>query len=77
MDLSGDTISEEFNSIIPVSSVVNSDSLFVYEFYSDGTISKLETYNGIPTDDNHLNNILQHTNLLFDKLLEIEEKYGI
>jgi hypothetical protein len=40
----------------------------------DGIVSKLPMPNGIPSDDNLLNNLIGQGNNEFDKLLEIEEK---
>jgi len=39
----------------------------------DGTISKLNTFEGIPSDKNYLNDALADGNELFDSLLEIEQ----
>ncbi len=40
----------------------------------DGTINKLASPEGIPSDKNYLNQSIREGNLLFDSLLEIEEK---
>ena len=40
----------------------------------DGSITKLETIDGIPSDKNYLNETLAEGNLLFDSLLEIEQE---
>ena len=58
--------------IVPKESIVKQDSLCIYEL-KDGKISLLKDYEGIPSDDNFLNNSLEETNNSFDALLEIEE----
>ena len=65
---------QQVGLVVPESSAVASDSLYIYECNADGTIKRLEDYNGIPSDENHLNEILAETNELFDRLLEIEEE---
>ncbi len=63
----------KLNSIIPLASTVREIDLNIYELNSkNGTISKLETYNGLPIDANLLNKQLAHGNELFGKLLDIE-----
>jgi predicted ATPase len=63
----------ELNSIIPLASTIRELDLSIYELNSkNGTISKLKTYNGLPTDANILNNQLAYGNELFGKLLDIE-----
>ncbi|MEY4926779.1 MAG: hypothetical protein RI894_1215 [Bacteroidota bacterium] len=65
---------EKINAIIPLESVVKAADTVIYELDENtGSIKKLETYAGIPSDKNYLNNILHEGNLLFDSLLEIEE----
>ncbi len=39
-----------------------------------GTVSKLDSYDGIPSDTNVLNKSLAEGNNLFDSLLEIEQE---
>ncbi len=59
--------------IVPLASVVNPEEAVVYELNDDGTIKKLETYKGLPSDENYLNDVLAEGNELFAKLLEIED----
>ncbi len=68
---------EEFlnkmNLISPVQ--ISENEVLVYQFDEEnGTIKKLETMFGIPSDDNFLNNKLAEGNLLFDSLLELEQE---
>lgn len=69
-----DDLKDEFNKIVPESSVIAADDLIIYELKDNGTIKKLETYNGLPSDENYLNQQLAETNYLFTDLLEIEDQ---
>lgn len=61
------------NDIVPINSCVSAKSVVIYEMSNQGEIIKLKDYEGIPSDENYLNQILADTNQLFDALLEIEE----
>ena len=70
----GDPETLELNKIVPLSSFIKSDDLAIYELdESNGSIKKLSTFQGIPSDKNFLNISLGKTNQLYDSLLEIEE----
>ena len=58
-------------AIVPVSSQVKDSDLIVYQII-DGKIIPLDKYQGIPSDENMLNQELNDTNELFAQLLEIE-----
>ncbi|MCP9750205.1 ATP-binding protein [Ferruginibacter sp. HRS2-29] len=61
------------NKIVPTKSCISSEDAIVYELSEDGKIVKLNNYEGIPSDENYLNQSLAETNQLFDDILEIEE----
>lgn len=63
---------DKIKEIVPQTSWLKADQVTVYEIRNDGTVSSLEKYEGMPSDDNYLNNALAETNILFDRLLEIE-----
>ena len=67
-----DRIMEHINAIVPLPSKTAENELSIYEL-SNGEANKLSVYEGIPSDNNFLNNKLNDTNLMFDKLLDIEE----
>jgi predicted ATPase len=68
-------LTERLNSIIPLSALCVPDDLVVYQLdESTGTIKRLETFEGVVTDKNYLNQIIRQGNELFDSLLEIEEE---
>lgn len=61
--------------IIDTSALVDPADLAIYQ--SDektGDIVKLKDTDGIPTDRNYLNQMLRHGNVMFDRLLELEEE---
>lgn len=68
-------LSKKLYNIVPLKSIINADEVAIYQFDEiKGTISKLSDYEGIPSDENYLNQKLQEGNALFDLLLEIEEE---
>lgn len=58
--------------IVPEQSQISASDIAIHEL-EDGYAKVLSDYNGIPSDDNFLNNSLQDTNICFDRLLEIED----
>ncbi len=65
----------ELNKIISKNATVSSEAVAVYQFNEPGSnIEKLSMPEGIPSDNNYLNNNLRECNQLFDSLLEIEEE---
>ena len=66
-------LKNRLEKIIPIASCIAPKNLVVYTLTEDGRIKELPTYDGMPSDDNYLNEHLSHTNYLFDELLDIEE----
>lgn len=65
---------QKFESIVPSKSTICADELAIYELdEKDGSIKILETYNGLPSDENELNEQLGESNELFAQLLEIQQ----
>ena len=57
------------NEIVPI----NADDLAIYQLKEeDGTIELLDSYEGIPSDENFLNNEIGRTNELFADLLDLQ-----
>jgi hypothetical protein len=53
---------------------MNPTDIAIYELdEGDGSISLLKTYQGLPSDDNFLNNMLEEANETFAELLEIQQ----
>ena len=68
-------LKEELLRVVPQSALTSVDDVSIYQLdETDGVITKLSTAEGIPSDNNLLNNMIQQGNQEFDKLLEIEEK---
>lgn len=62
------------NEIVPLLSIIEPDDLVIYELdENEGTIKKLQAYNGLPSDENELNERLGEGNELFAQLLEIQQ----
>ncbi len=65
---------EKLNNIIPIKSTISGDELAIYELNEiDGSIRKVETLDGLPSDENELNELLDESNELFAQLLEIQQ----
>lgn len=67
----------KLDKIISPTSLIEANDLAIYQ--SDektGTIVKLDSVEGIPTDQNYLNEFLRQGNYIFDQLLELEEELG-
>jgi len=72
---SNNVLMEKLNAIVPIESTANSNSVSVYQLNEKtGVIKKLNSYDGIPSDKNFLNESLAESNNLFDSLLEIEQE---
>ena len=60
--------------IIPLESVIPSGSYGVYQISENGVVEALPLLSGLPSDDNFLNSHLEETNILFDRLLQLEDE---
>lgn len=71
---SNDVAQQMINAIYPIESSIMPTDIAIYEFNEEsGSISLLETYQGLPSDDNFLNSMLEITNDKFADLLEIQQ----
>ena len=67
-------LEKKFHDIIPKNSTIHPNDLVIYELNEkDGTIIRLMDYNGLPSDENYLNQQLAESNELFAHLLEIQQ----
>jgi len=65
----------KLQNIISLKSTIDPKDLSIYELdEKTGTIKILDTYEGLPSDENKLNEKLNESNELFARLLEIQEK---
>ncbi|MBS1783778.1 MAG: ATP-binding protein [Bacteroidetes bacterium] len=70
-----DILLTKLYQFVPKDSLIPANNVVVYQLdEKDGSIKKLETIDGIPSDKNFLNDTLAESNLLFDSLLEIEQE---
>ena len=64
----------KLQKIVPNYSTVNSNEFAIYQLDEEkGIIKRLETYQGLPSDENSLNEMLGQSNELFAQLLEIQQ----
>jgi len=63
----------EVEKIVPKHAFLKDDDSIFYQLKSDGSIARIAEYEGVPTDNNSLNESLRNANVDFDKLLEIEQ----
>ncbi|PZV77550.1 AAA domain-containing protein [Algoriphagus aquaeductus] len=62
------------SKVVPIDSVVNHNDLAIYELNEeDGTIILLDSYRGLPSDENYLNQGLAESNELFAQLLDLQQ----
>ena len=64
---------KEVEKIVPLKAHLCSSELVIFQV-SNGRVEQLASSEGIPSDANFLNEMLQVTNDDFDRLLEIEEE---
>lgn len=64
---------DDIARIVPQGSWVDPNQVAIYEIQDDGSVEKLQVYDGVPSDNNFLNNALAETNMLFGELMDIEE----
>jgi len=67
-------LTEKLNEVVPIKSLIKPTDWAVYELNeTDGTITKLDNYKELPSDENYLNDSLGKSNDIFINLLEIED----
>ncbi len=70
-----ESLLHKLEKFVPLKSTIASSDLSIYQLdEKNGTIEKLNDYQGIPSDNNYLNDSLADGNRLFDSLLEIEQE---
>lgn len=63
------------NGLVPVNSRIQGNEVSVYQLNLEGEIVELDKYEGMPSDDNLLNQFMMQTNILYSNLLEIQSHY--
>ena len=67
-------VKSKIYEIVPENAITHLKSVTIYELNEvDGTITKLKQSSGLPSNEHYLNNLLGETNILFSKLMEIED----
>ncbi|WP_252088454.1 AAA family ATPase [Pseudomonas sp. MWU13-3659] len=70
----GEDLLPELYKVVPEQALLAADDVVIYQCSEiDGSINRLSSFEGIPSDRNLLNDWLQEGNELFDRLLELEE----
>ena len=70
-------IKSKIYEIVPAKAITPLQHVAIYELdEKTGTISRLKQSFGLPSNENYLNNQLGETNVLFSKLMEIEDLCG-
>ena len=64
---------KNFSNIVPYKSCISSKDVIIFEINKE--VKLLSDSNGIPSDDNYLNNLLKKPNDLFDKLLNLLDDF--
>jgi hypothetical protein len=65
----------KLTKIVSENALIASNDVIVYQLdETDGSMKELNTFEGVLSDKNYLNNKLREGNQLFDALLEIEEE---
>lgn len=68
-------LKSKLNDLVPVSAAIDINDLSIYELDElNGEISELKNYHGLPSDENELNDELEENNVIFSKMLEIQQQ---
>jgi predicted ATPase len=71
--LTGDAQFAQLYEIVPQNAMLHASDMVIYELdETTGLIQQLETFDGLPSDENRLNGILGESNEFFAQLLELE-----
>jgi len=72
--VNSEALKNKLYTIVPENSTTDPTKLVIYQCdEKDGTIKKLDKPNGLPSDENYLNNEIAESNELFAQLLEIQQ----
>lgn len=71
--LKSEEIKVKLSQLVPVESMIDGNSLSIYQLSLDGDIKLLEPYNEMPSDENMLNDMLDYTNRKFSLILDIRD----
>lgn len=66
---------DKIEKIVPEKSAVDGNRITIYETKEDGSITKLSSYENLPSDENLLNKAMAEGNEKFAELLDLEQEY--
>lgn len=67
------SINKKLEMIVPLKSKISPKLVSIFQLDNEGNIFKLEDYNGLPTDENYLNELMIKSNEEFTELLKLEK----
>ena len=67
-------VDEKIDSVIPVFSLIDSNDVVVYQLDNNGNIAYIQSYEGMPSDTHILNQMLNDTNTMCYKLLQLKDE---
>ena len=65
---------KEIAEIVPLDATIDASLVKIYQLNKNGDVELLSNYNGLPSDENYLNEFLGAFNESFIQLIEIEDK---
>ena len=68
-----DEVYEKLGEVVDLNATISQEEVSMFQIDNNGVIEDLETYDGLPSDENFLNSLLADFNDSFVKLLEIED----
>ncbi|MBR4970197.1 MAG: ATP-binding protein [Paludibacteraceae bacterium] len=71
--LKNDKNKVKLSQLVPVDSMIDGNTLSIYQLSVNGDIRLLEPYNEMPSDENMLNDMLDYTNRKFSLILDIRD----
>lgn len=69
-----DHLLKELSSVVPVNSAIDPNCVIIYQLNDTGGMEVLDDYNGLPSDENYLNEFLAESNDSFVQLIKIEDQ---
>ena len=67
-------VDEKIDSVIPLFSLIDGNDVAVYQLDNNGAIEYIQPYEGMPSDTHILNKMLNDTNAMFYKLLQLKDE---
>ncbi|MBR4629689.1 MAG: hypothetical protein IKO57_04510 [Treponema sp.] len=68
---------ERLGKIVPIDSLLDGKKLVVYETQRNGSITKLDSYDNLPSDENLLNRAMAEGNEVFADFIDLEQEFCV